>query len=136
MIRSGAPRAGGKLPPSLNGARTMSFHRIPHWALWAALAACALPAASETPCELPASESMNLLSERSEVLRQVEQLPAQCLKTIVRECSGGADKGLLDFSSAAMCSISYEALLQKGFGGDFPALLAWWREERTSAAVN
>jgi hypothetical protein len=51
------------------------------------------------------------------------------------ECSNSADERLLDLGSAAMCSMGYEALLQKGFGGSFGAMLVWWQHDRDARLV-
>ncbi len=58
------------------------------------------------------------------------QVPPACLRALVRTCNEAAAEAFLDAGSAAVCSIRYEALLRHGFGGDFSALLAWWRQGR------
>jgi hypothetical protein len=75
-------------------------------------------------------------ADRQERLAQLETLPDTCLKTMVVKCSDTASEQMLDPGSAAACSMSYEALLKRGFGGDFQAMLAWWRSQRTASAVN
>jgi hypothetical protein len=77
-------------------------------------------------CEIPGSEA-GLLADRAGLLAQYRRLPTPCLQQIFRACTEEADRSLLDLGSAAVCSLSYEALLQQEFGGSFPALLAWWR---------
>lgn len=67
---------------------------------------------------------------REEGIARHGQLPVACLQALVRECSEAAQETFLDGASAALCSIRYEALLRHGFGGDFEALLAWWRRRR------
>lgn len=103
----------------------------------AAVLAFALPASAEDPagCDVAEAER-NPLAERAERLEQLARLPPQCLKEIVRACSSAAQNTLLDLGSAASCSIGYEALLQTGFGGDFQALLAWWRTARAGGRSN
>lgn len=90
--------------------------------------ASGLPAPS---CELPASEG-DPLADRAGLLARYEQLPPACLAEIFRACADAADRALLDFGSAASCSLGYEAWLSKGFGGDFGRLMAWWRGERST----
>jgi hypothetical protein len=34
------------------------------------------------------------------------------------------------------CSLGHEALLRRVFGGDFNALLAWWRSQREPSTHN
>lgn len=85
-------------------------------------------------CELP--EGMDPLGERAELLAEFERLPRQCLEGIFRECTAASSRGFLDLGGAAVCSFGYEALLRQGFGGNFHALLAWWRNEKQAAALH
>ena len=39
----------------------------------------------------------------------------------------------MGFDEAALCSIGFEALKKRKFGGDFNAMLAWWRLHRDAA---
>ena len=103
--------------------------------LLAAAVSIALPVASETvalSCELPASD-VDPLTDRAGILARYERLPRACLHEIFVACSAAAGEALLDFGSAAVCSFGYEALLRQGFGGNFPALMAWWRTQRSGA---
>lgn len=84
-----------------------------------ATATCQVPPASSDP-----------LSDRAGLLASYEQLPRQCLQQLFAACSEASNRAMLDFGSAATCSFSYEALLRQQFGGDFHALLAWWRSRR------
>lgn len=100
--------------------------------LLAAATWAALPAAAESgpfSCELPAAES-GPLGDRAGMLARYERLPRTCLHEIFAACSTAAGRSLLDFGSAAVCSFGYEALLSQGFGGNFRALMAWWRNQR------
>ena len=72
------------------------------------------------------------MSQRGETLAWFEQMPERCLKSLFMECADAASERFLDLGSAAICSIGYEALLKQGFGGDFHALIAWWRRERVA----
>ncbi|RYF18982.1 MAG: hypothetical protein EOO30_01170 [Comamonadaceae bacterium] len=92
----------------------------------------AAAAASEPPpsCELPAAGA-DPLADRAGILAQYERLPRPCLAAIFDACTQAAGTTLLDFSSAAVCSFGYEALLKQGFDGNFSALLAWWRNQRS-----
>lgn len=103
--------------------------------LAATVLAVAAPLTAEpagSSCELPAAAG-EPLAGRAEALAQFERLPPACLKQIVRECTTAAGEALLDPGTASLCSFGYEALLSQGFGGNFPALLAWWRAERQVA---
>ena len=81
-----------------------------------------LPAAC--PASTPADSPWH---DRAGSLRRHGQLPPACLRALVRQCGREADQQFLDASRAALCSVRYEALLHHGFGGDFHALVAWWR---------
>ena len=98
--------------------------------LLAAVLGAAHPAFAQAPekCEPPQTESIPL-GQREAMLKQYEQLPHSCLRAIVQLCTEASRTMLLDQGTAAACSFGYEALLSQGFGGDFHALLAWWRSE-------
>lgn len=105
----------------------------------AAAAVLSLPAPAQAEaqagaqrCQLPASDG-DPLGDREGLLAQYEALPQSCLQEIFRACSHASSRSLLDFGSAATCSFGYEALLKRGFGGNFRALMAWWDGERRTA---
>ena len=77
-------------------------------------------------CRAPADDGPPLL-HRQDRIAQYESLGDHCLKRLVVECNAAASRQLLDAGSAFACSLGYEALLRRGFGGDFQAMLAWWR---------
>jgi hypothetical protein len=81
-------------------------------------------------CSAPAAPGPEVITQRAETISSMEQLPEGCLKRILLQCSDSANQQLMDFGSAAICSMSYEALLRKSFGGNFSAMMAWWRGER------
>ena len=56
------------------------------------------------------------------------------LKVYYLECDRLASGVVLDFGTAAHCSVVYEALLQRGFDGRFDELLAWWQKARLERA--
>jgi hypothetical protein len=100
-----------------------------------AIVGTALPAlaqASGPPCELPASAD-GPLADRAGLLARYERMPQACQREIFSACADASAASLLDFDTAAVCSVSYEALLKQGFGGNFHALIAWWREQRAQA---
>ena len=77
-------------------------------------------------CRAPEHEGNPLLA-REERIRQFESLGSPCLKQLLVECSAAASRELLDTGTAFACSLGYEALLRRGFNGNFQAMLAWWR---------
>jgi len=101
-------------------------------------AAAAMSAAAEVPstaCQVQPSEAHPLM-DRDGALSRYEQLPQHCLKAMFMRCAAEASEQLLDLSDAAVCSLGYEALLRRGFAGDFHALMAWWRTQRRDGAAN
>lgn len=102
------------------------------WLLAIAGLAASMPAGAQSPagpCEVQAFED-HAFVDRLGTLSRFEQLPAQCLKVLFMRCSEEAGSHVLDLSSAAVCSIGYEAMLRTIFAGDFQALMAWWRIQR------
>lgn len=97
-----------------------------------------------TPASAPSARAPGALAEGLALattrsvggapLRLQDATPAQ-LKTAYLECNRLAETTLLDFGTAASCSMVYEALKLRVFGGDFQRLLAWSREQRAAAAT-
>ena len=56
------------------------------------------------------------------------------LKLMYLECDRRASQTLLGAAEAAHCSMAAEELKQRGFGGDFGRLLAWWQAQRRADA--
>jgi len=52
------------------------------------------------------------------------------LKARYLECDRVATRAVLDFGTAANCSLVAEALLQRGFAGRFDDLHAWWKKAK------
>lgn len=106
-----------------------------------ALAPCAHAAPEATTangaCEHAAFKAREpaALADRNGTIAAFERLPEACLKRVLIACHREAGRRLLDLGSAAMCSMNYEALLRKSFGGDFNALMAWWQREGALASA-
>ncbi|MGA7985704.1 MAG: hypothetical protein WCA01_11040 [Burkholderiales bacterium] len=61
------------------------------------------------------------------------------LKSAYLSCNRAALADRQDSGSIMQCSVIYEALLQRGFGGDFTKLLAWskaYTPRRLAAGLN
>jgi hypothetical protein len=56
------------------------------------------------------------------------------LKSTYLDCNRRAGQTLLGAAEAADCSMVAEELKQRGFGGDFGRLLAWWQAQRRADA--
>lgn len=101
----------------------------------AALCGCAWAAQAgeaAAQCEAPTAQGSVMFPDREETISSMQEMPESCLKSLVVLCGRSADQRLLDLGSAAMCSMGYEALLRKSFGGSFHAMMAWWRGQRAA----
>lgn len=58
----------------------------------------------------------------------LNDMPAERVKAIYLACLGEATQRPLGGGEAAFCSIVYDVLLTRHFGGDFHGLLAWSRQ--------
>ena len=83
-------------------------------------------------CSVPAqgTPGNGALNDRAATIARMEQMPDACLKRMLFICGDAAGQRVMDTGSAFTCSMSYEALLHKSFGGNFAAMLAWWRGAR------
>ena len=63
------------------------------------------------------------------------QVPLDRLKAHYLACDRAATRSVLDPGTAALCSGVAEALLRRGFGGDYDGLLVWWRAAREAPAL-
>ena len=61
-------------------------------------------------------------------------LPLDQLKTAYLACDRAATQAALRSFDFQRCSVIGDELLQRGFGGDFDRLLAWWRIEKVRFA--
>jgi hypothetical protein len=59
----------------------------------------------------------------------IEALSERDARQFYLDCSHAALRGRLGSGETAVCSIGYEVLLSRHFGGDFHALLAWSRSQ-------
>jgi hypothetical protein len=73
-------------------------------------------------------------SQGESLLARLNATPESCLQTLYLRCSSEAIRGRLGRGEIAACSVVYETLLKRSFGGDFDALLAWSRQQADDAA--
>jgi hypothetical protein len=85
--------------------------------------ALSLPAAAD-----PEAPDVEVPALRMSVEERVGQLSEAQLKESYLRCSRAAVRGRLQSGEIAGCSIVYETLLKRVFGGDFRALIAWRSE--------
>jgi len=56
------------------------------------------------------------------------------LKGAYLECERRASRMLLDVDDSTACSMLHEELRQRGFGGNFRRMLAWWSAHKQQNA--
>lgn len=90
-------------------------------------AACALDFAAALGQTLPGA---TLLGDRERLFAHFESVGEVNLKRLYLRCARESSQRLLGFDEAARCGVVGEVLKARSFGGDFNALLAWWRQHR------
>jgi hypothetical protein len=64
------------------------------------------------------------------VMTHMERLPEDQLKSFYLRCDRESSQRLLSVQEAVECSIAADVLKERSFGGDFEAMLTWWRRHR------
>lgn len=80
-----------------------------------------------TPSKTGAQPAIEPLPTSEWMRAQLEGMPETEVKAFYARCSDASIGRRLDGGEAMACSIGYEVLLQKHFGGDFERFLAWSR---------
>ncbi len=93
---------------------------------------CALLGAALSAAAQP---SLSAWTDRDLIRARLERLAEPDLKTVYLRCNEAAEEGLLTFEEATLCSLAHEVLKQRVFGGDFEALLNWWRLHRSGSSA-
>ena len=101
-------------------------------AVLAAGAAAAHADDEASACPLPGAHA-DPMADRAGLLAQYQRMPPACLQEVFATCNAASSQSLLDFGSAANCSLAYEAFLHQRFNGDFRELMAWWRSQQAQA---
>jgi hypothetical protein len=83
----------------------------------------AAPAPAQTALEPVAAPQHEAL-----VVAHLKTLSDERLKAFYLKCSDAAIGRQLGSGEITLCSIGYEMLLKRSFGGDFMALLGWSRQ--------
>ena len=65
-----------------------------------------------------------------------ERLPIRNLESAYLHCARESEQRMLSVDEAAFCSIGSEVLKKRRFGGDFDAMLAWWKVHRNDKSDN
>ncbi len=103
------------------------------------LATIALSAGLFAPASTQAQVSGNALDGECRAMVTIQQLSEPDLKAFYVHCARAAIQQALSRTETALCSVGYELLLTRSFGGDFTAFLAWSRghtEEVSEIASN
>lgn len=78
----------------------------------------------------PALAQLSAWSDHDLIRTRLDRLGEPELKTLYLNCCDESERRVLGFEEAARCSIAAEVLKRRSFGGDFGAMLAWWRLQR------
>lgn len=105
----------------------MTRHPFPTLADAILAAACALVSAAALGQTLHGASGW---SDRERLLAHFDRAAEADLKAVYLHCARQSSQRLLGFDEATRCTIAGEALKAHHFGGDFNALLAWWRQHR------
>lgn len=77
-----------------------------------------------------AADDLSTWRDLDRLRANFERLPERDLERLFLRCSRESSQRLIGFDEAALCSVGFEALKKRKFGGDFAALLAWWKLHR------
>ncbi len=88
-----------------------------------------------TALSAAAQPSLSAWTDRDLIRVRLERLAEPDLKIVYLRCNEAAEWGLLTLEDAARCSLAQEVLKQRVFGGDFEALLNWWRLHRSGSSA-
>ncbi len=102
--------------------------------VFTAIASIAFPVGALTASSTQAQESGRAPDHESRLISAIQGLAEPDLKATYLGCSRDALLGTLDWDEIAACSVVYETLLTREFGGDFFALLAWSKSRSTDPA--
>ena len=81
------------------------------------------------PAAAPA-QTAAVAPPQSHEVAYLEKLPDTTLKTMYLSCARVSSQRLLSLDEAIRCSTAADVLKRRSFGGDFDAMLAWWRRHR------
>ena len=90
---------------------------------WVIVASVALAGAA-------GADGLSTWRDFGQLRTHVEHLPESDLERLFLLCSRESSQRLMGFDEAALCSVGFEALKKRKFGGDFDAMVAWWRLHR------
>jgi hypothetical protein len=97
-----------------------------HRHLWRSIAGALLWAAALSPSVSAAPAC----PDRDQALARYQRLSETDLKALYLRCARDSSQRRLPPEEAVQCSIVADVLKARSFGGDFDALLSWWRRHR------
>ena len=81
-------------------------------------------------CVLATLPALSSADDSQALVARFEHVAEADLKSQYLSCARVSSQRMLGMDEAAVCSIVAEVLKKRSFGGDFDALLAWWRLHR------
>ena len=97
-----------------------------HRRRWRSIAGVLLSATALSPSVSAAPACL----DPNQALARFERLSETDLKALYLRCARESSQRRLSQDEAVLCSIAADVLKARSFGGDFDALLAWWRRHR------
>lgn len=90
----------------------------------------ALSLAAALLCAAGSAQSQNApLSIHDKLAAWADKRGSDDLKDIYLRCAALSSRERMDQDAAAMCSTVSELVMKRSFGGDFNALIAWWKAQ-------
>lgn len=113
--------------------RLTPHHRFTAVALGAMMAAFVIAgtAAAQTR---PAAAGATATATAAAQAHGIDAVNVEALKKHYLECERASTRGELDRDDIMACSVVYEVVKQRAFGGSYDALHAWWRQTRDRTA--
>jgi hypothetical protein len=130
-FRVGSP-ARREPPAKPTAKESVMSHSIPQLP-WAAASVVAAVLAAPLASAQSSLEAVAVPAHGRSIAAHLHDLPPARLEAFYLACSDAALAGRLGHGELAVCSMGYETLLQRRFGGDFTALLAWSRRQAAAA---
>ncbi|HVJ60086.1 MAG TPA: hypothetical protein VM528_05945 [Burkholderiaceae bacterium] len=103
--------------------------RVCTLALILAFSAAAAVAEPSAPVSSPAADGGRtpVVPDRLQVRQAVLGMAEPDLRSLFLACDRASRQSLLSLDEATVCVAASDVLVARSFGGDYGALLAWWR---------
>jgi hypothetical protein len=70
---------------------------------------------------------------RAALVAAFDAMPTPRLQAMFLQCARESSERAFGMDEAVPCAMAWDTLLQREFGGDVRALLAWWRGQRAAS---